>query len=273
MRKSAIGVAAFVAIMGLAPTLHAASAEHPAYKMTTNYRVFWLGLPVFKGAVIGRHRDGRYALAFRSQATGILAVIQRSQIDASATGIVEPARYRAIRFNLRAKWKRKKRSVDMDFAPDGGLRLSVSPPERDKREPVPAAVAAAALDPLTALLHSTTVPLDTPACSLTVPIFDGRRRFDVRLERVGTEKLEHLVSPLLDRDAVKCRVHVRRVAGFTKKEIKNMDKAKDRHAVIWVSKLRRLKMWMPVRFSYMSRWGPATGRVVGIDIAPLAPTD
>jgi len=273
MRKFAIGMAVIAMFLGIAPAVRAAAADHPAYRMTTTYRVYWLGLPVFKGAVRGRHRDGRYTLAFKSEAIGLLGAIQRSRIDASATGIVEPARYRALKFQLRAKWQMKRRSVDMDFAADGSLRLSVSPPERDKREPVPAPVAAAAFDPLTALLHSTTVPLDTPACALTVPIFDGRRRFDVRLERIGTAKLKRLISPLLDREAVKCRIHVRRIAGFTKKEIKNMDKSKDRYAVVWVSKLRRLKMWMPVRFAYMSRWGPATGRVVGIDIAPLAQTD
>ncbi|HUT47873.1 MAG TPA: DUF3108 domain-containing protein [Alphaproteobacteria bacterium] len=272
MRKSAIAVAAFAILVGIAPQVRAA-ADHPAYRMTTNYRVFWLGLPVFKGTVTGRALDGRYALAFKSEATGLLRALRRSEINATAAGLIEPARYRALQFNLRAKWKEKRRSVDMNFAPDGGLRLSVSPLEPGKRKPVPPTIAAAGLDPLTALLHSTTVPLNTPACSLTVPIFDGRRRFDVRLERVGTAKLEHLISPLLDREAVKCRIHVRRIAGFTKKEIKNMDKARDRHAVIWVSKLRRLKMWLPVRFSYMSRWGPATGRVVGIDIAPLAQTD
>lgn len=278
MRNSAIGVAAFpilvgAVLMGPAPPARAAAAEHPAYKMTTSYRVFWLGLPVFKGSVMGRALDGRYALAFRSEATGLLRAIRRSKISANVAGVIEPARYRALHFNLRAKWKKKKRSIDMNFAPDGQLRLSVSPLEPGKRKPVPPAIAAAGLDPLTALLHSTTVPLDTPACSLTVPIFDGRRRFDIRLERVGTDKLKRLVSPLLDRDVVKCRIHVRRIAGFTKKEATNMDKGKDRHAVIWVSKLRLLKMWMPVRFAYMSRWGPATGRVVGLDIAPLTQTD
>lgn len=251
----------------------AAANDHPTYRMTTSYRVYWLGLPVFKGSVTGSARNGRYALAFRSEATGLLRVLRRSRIDASATGAIGPARYRAFHYQLRAKWKKKRRSIDMTFRPDGGFQLAVSPPERDKRKPVPEPVAAAAFDPLTALLHSTTVPLDTPACKLTVPIFDGRRRFDVRLEPAGKAELKRLVSPLLDREVVKCRIHVRRIAGFTRKEIKNMDKAKDRHAVIWVSKLRLLKMWMPVRFAYMSRWGPATGEVVGIDIAAPARTD
>lgn len=259
-------------LFGALPDAYAAG-DRPTYQMTTKYRVYWLGLPVFKGSVTGRALDGRYSLAFESEAMGILRAIQRSEINATTEGRIEPARYRAFRYQLRAKWKEKRRSIDMTFQPDGNFTLAVSPPERKKREPVPRAVAAAAFDPLTALLHSTTVPLDTPACSITVPIFDGRRRFDVRLEHAGKDRLKKLVSPLLEREAVKCRIHVRRIAGFTKKEISNMDRSKDRHAVVWVSKLRRLKMWMPVRFAYMSRWGPATGEVIGIDIAPAARTD
>jgi hypothetical protein len=277
MRFTATAAVVLAMLFGSHPDAYAAAdrptARHPAYNMTTKYRVYWLGLPVFKGSVTGRALDGHYSLALQTEATGILRVIRRSRINASAEGTIEPARYRALHYQLRAKWRKKRRSVDMTFAPDGSFQLAVSPPERDKREPVPQPVAAAAFDPLTALLHSTTVPLDTPACSLTVPIFDGRRRFDVRLEPAGTDRLKKLVSPLLDQDVVKCRIHVRRIAGFTKKEIKNMDKAKDRHAIIWVSKLRRLKMWMPVRFFYMSRWGPATGEVVGIDIARATRTD
>jgi Protein of unknown function (DUF3108) len=269
MRSTAIGVAAFAVLLGALPS---AAADHPAYRMITRYRVFWLGLPVFRGSVTARALDGQYALAFDSEATGLLRVLRRSRIHASAVGAIEPARYRAFRYQLRARWMRKHRSIDLTYRRNGGFSLAVSPPERDKREPVPQAIAAAAFDPLTALLHSTTVPLDTPACSLTVPIFDGRRRFDVRLEPAGKARLKHPVSPLIDREAVKCRIHVRRIAGFTRKEIKNMDAAKDRHAIVWVSKLRRLKLWMPVRFAYMSRWGPATGEVVGIELAPLART-
>jgi hypothetical protein len=277
MRYPATVAVGLAMLFGAAPDAFAAgdrsTPSHPAYQMTTKYRVYWLGLPVFKGSVTGRALDGRYSLTFQSEAMGILRAIQRSRIKASTVGMIEPARYRAFRYQLRAKWKEKRRSIDMTFQPDGNFTLAVSPPERKKRKPVPRAVAASAFDPLTALLHSTTVPLDTPACSLTVPIFDGRRRFDVRLEPAGKDRLNKLVSPLLERDAVKCRIHVRRIAGFTKKEIKNMDRSKDRHAIVWVSKLRRLKMWMPVRFYYMSRWGPATGEVVGIDIAPAAETN
>jgi len=272
MRYAAIMTAALSTLLVAVPDASAAS-DHPAFRMVTQYRVYWLGLPVFKGSVTSRTLDGRYSLAFESEATGILRVLRRSTIRADAAGAIEPVRYRAFHYRMRAKWKEKRRSIDLTFERDGRFQLAVSPPERDKREPVPQPVAAAAFDPLTALLHSTTVPLDTPACSITVPIFDGRRRFDVRLEPAGTEQLKRLVSPLLEHEAVKCRIHVRRIAGFTDKEIKNMDKAKDRHAVIWVSKLRRLKMWMPVRFAYVSRWGPATGEVIGLDVAPLTRTD
>lgn len=272
VRSAATATAALAMLFGALPDAHAAS-DPPAFRMTTKYRVYWLGVPVLKGSVTSRALDGQYSLAFESEATGVLRVLRRSRVSASAAGAIEPARYRAFHYRLRAKWKEKRRSVDLTFEPGGDVRLAVTPPERGKRKPVPIAMAAAAFDPLTALLHSVTVPLDTPACALTVPVFDGRRRFDVRLERAGTDTLKRPVSPLLDRKAVKCRIHVRRIAGFTEKEIKNMDKAKNRHAVIWITKLRRLKMWMPVRFAYMSRWGPATGEVVGLEVAPLTRTD
>jgi len=246
-----------------------AFGDKPTYRMTTEYSVTWLGMPIFKGAITGQNLGKRYSLDFRAKATGLLRVIQRSQIVAYANGSVEPSRYRAERFHLRAKWRKKRRRVDIRFAPDGDLKLLVSPAEPGKRKPVPKALAAAGLDPLTALLHSTTVPLDTKPCALKVPIFDGRRRFDIRLEYIGPVKLKRPVSPLLDRAAIKCRIHIRRVAGFTAKEVRDMDRGRKRNAVIWVSKLRRLKMWMPVRFVYPSRWGRATGRVVKISVAPV----
>jgi len=271
MRMTAFGLATLAVLVGAVPAAHAAG-EPAAYRMTTSYRVYWLGLPVFSGSVTGRRLDGRYALAFSSRSIGVLRVMHRSRVEAKAAGIIGPARYRPLRYRLRAKWKRKQRSVDMDFTADGGFSLSVTPPEKRKREPVPPDVAAAAFDPLTALLHSTTVPLDAKACSLAVPVFDGKRRFDVLFEPAGKETLTTLISPLLDREAVKCKVRVRRIAGFTDKEIRDMDKSKDKQPVIWVSKLRSLKMWMPVHITYMSKWGPTVVRVEGIDVAPLAET-
>lgn len=66
-------------------------------------------------------------------------------------------------------------------------------PEREKRPPVPAPLIQGSLDPLTALtLGGRAVAQGKDAL---LPVFDGRNRYDVRLEPVGPGKARATVIP------------------------------------------------------------------------------
>lgn len=81
-----------------------------------------------------------------------------------------------------SRWGARTRRVDIAYGPDGGVRAAFDPPVSEEgREPVPDALKSGTLDPA-----STVAVMSDAArggrCAGTMPVFDGRRRFDIRAE-------------------------------------------------------------------------------------------
>jgi len=96
--------------------------------------------------------------------------------------------------------------------------------------------------------------LSTPPCARTIPVFDGRRRYDIRLEYIGEESLGMNASSVYGGIAVKCRVYFQQVAGFSRKW--NEDNPQpDTPTIIWLIRLEEAGTWLPVRAEGASSWG------------------
>jgi len=83
------------------------------------------------------------------------------------------------------------------------------PPEEDDREPVPAALQVAVLDPLSAALR-----LAASGCTGRLQVFDGRRRLEVVLTRRGAETVD---EPLYRGAAERCHATIVSVAGRSRR--------------------------------------------------------
>jgi hypothetical protein len=69
------------------------------------------------------------------------------------------------------------------------------------------------VDPLTATLSALTLH-----CRGTVPVFDGRRRYDIRLTDLGDTDVPPSGSPLYSGRARRCRSEIIPLAGFWRVE-------------------------------------------------------
>ena len=114
-----------------------------------------------------------------------------------------------------ATWGTHKRLSGLDFAEDGTLKQGVEPPKPEEgREPVPPEMLKGALDPVsavTAMLGA--AKAGSPGCAATVPVFDGRRRFDISAERQPDATLAPAYYTAYAGPAVVCQLHFKSLAG------------------------------------------------------------
>jgi len=121
------------------------------------------------------------------------------------------------------------------------------PPEVDDRETVSEAVRRNTIDPLSAALRaslSSKEQADRLSCQDSIPVFDGRRRYDLVFEDAGTEVID---GPYYDGATRKCLASIQRIIGFSRDPF--LPRSKDLEGgEIWFANL--VPGWppVPVRF-------------------------
>ena len=120
-------------------------------------------------------------------------------------------------------------------------------PEVDDREIVPNDMRRNTIDPLSAALraaYSAKTREDRLSCEDSIPVFDGRRRYDLVFKDAGTEVID---GPYYDGVARKCLASIRRIVGFSRDPF--LPRSKDLEGgEIWFADL--VPGWppVPVRF-------------------------
>jgi hypothetical protein len=101
-----------------------------------------------------------------------------SQGQRLADGTLRPERHQGT-----ARWGKRERSTGLVFADDRSILATNQPAQADsEREAVPPSLTIGALDPISAVLALTDAIGAGRGCPAAIPVFDGRRRFDLRTE-------------------------------------------------------------------------------------------
>jgi hypothetical protein len=190
-----------------------------------------------------------YLIGFRSR-----AVSEGRQVG----GTPHPTRH-----EVDNTWMGKPRSVRIryaDGAPSPHSRrdtpetVTIAPsPEVDERDPVPLDARVGAVDPLTAALRVTMIAagpegdgesLMRSTCVGAVPVFDGRRRYDIRLRDGAPDTVE---GPYYHGAALRCRTSLDRIVGFSRNPF--LPRSTDpEDGELWFAALDPALPPVPVRF-------------------------
>jgi hypothetical protein len=203
-------IAASLAALSSPATL---AASEP---LTLHYTSRWAGLPAGEIDIKFEDRPGAYRSQIAIWTAGLPRWFTRfrgqaiSEGGLSPPGLAAPSRYDAT-YDLRS---RKGKRVSVYYRQDGAATVAERGPEDSSEkfllEP---AQRTDVVDPLAALVQMREAIRTGLAQrgSLTIPVFDGKRRFDVveRSMRRGTLRLNGTTRPVIDLDLA-----LQPVAGF-----------------------------------------------------------
>jgi hypothetical protein len=124
------------------------------------------------------------------------------------------------------------------------------------------------LDPLSAAMFA--VFAGGTACDRTIPTFDGKRRTDVTLTKVGTDSAANTGIATARGEAMICTIHTKRVAGefFSKED--ETESERQRPMRMWFVRLDDSQMYFPAKLEASTGFGTIRGQVTRFNERPLS---
>lgn len=201
----------------LAGTLVGLPGMLRADPVVATYRVQVGGVAVLDVLATLDLTDRAYRLEVTAMTGGFLGRIFPWRTVSRSEGAVRPDGLAPTHHSQSSVFREKPRNVTLDYDGQGNVVVSVTPPpEEDDREPVPDAQRHATYDPLTAFLTVMTAAGRGEACTRSLPVYDGRRRYDMIFEDVGQRLVGVSRYSIFAGSARQCRVTYRPVAGYSR---------------------------------------------------------
>ena len=249
----AVGWLASLAVMSVT-SARAAQAETKLH-----YEIHLGG--IYAGAVdVGVDlSETRYVLSAVTRSAGLIDVIIGFVSRARSNGAFAGGFVRPIRHSADNIWMGEDRWVRADYDEGRNVTVKVHPqPAVDGRDSVPTDVANGAFDPLSAALHAVGLVRTAKPCEGVVPVFDGRRRYDLIFTHVGGAPMATGAYKGMTRH---CRVSLRRIAGFSRhpwlpviKGVETVD--------VWFAELRASLPEVPILLEADTGLGTVVFRLV-----------
>ena len=205
-------VAQFIALV-LAIGLATPVAAEPETRVDLAYEIYLGGFHVGTLRLRAEIAEQRYHLVADTRSRGVIDLLIGFTSKAETVGRLVDGRVSPNWHAANNTWLGQPRRVRNDYGPDGGVRNSAVPQAKnDDRDPVPPDRMVGALDPLSGGLRAVRAAADGH-CRGQVPVFDGRRRYDLAIAAGGPDRVD---GPFYAGPALRCSVTLQRIVGFSK---------------------------------------------------------
>ena len=262
------GLGAFaVAIPGApawaAEPVAATSAPQLARRMLLTYDVYLGGLHAFSfdlRLVLG---PVGYRIDASGGTRGMTAMLYKWDVALTAQGVADglapsetgPAAVRPQRYVTVNSGRQEPRTLLLAFEDGGAYSVKQTPTptsaDADEHDDLPHRLPADIVDPLSGALLATQTLADTGRCEQTLPVFDGKRRYNLLIRDAGEARVPKSRYSVFEGAAVMCQFTMERISGFKAKRryASQWDDDKDEPPTLYLAKVRDGLPPVPVRFT------------------------
>ena len=206
-------------------------------RLEAHYDVTLAGILIGTGAWTIEVLDDQYSAAANGGTTGLLKTFAHGTGTGTSQGRVINGALVPANYTATISSSKKSETIHMSLA-GGNVKdfvIEPTPPVDAKRIPVTDAHKRGVFDPMSATLlrvPGNADPLGPEACHATTGIFDGRMRYDLRLDfkRMDTVKSEKGYHG----PAVVCSIYFSPISGYVP----------DRYAIKYLAAQRNMEVWL-----------------------------
>ncbi|WP_417493284.1 DUF3108 domain-containing protein [Maricaulis sp.] len=213
---------------------------------------------------------GHYTANTVVEAAGLAALFTDFDIRAEVEGLSSAGALAPLRYAHVERTGSKVRAVDIDFE-DRVASAHATPPFGSLGvPPATAEQRAGVIDPISAifLLSQERAGGAEAACSGRIPVFDGKARYDLRLEAGGRQNVR---TPAWRGEALLCHAWYEPIAGYDPEDYPSA--AELRYPLdIWLAPFPEHGFYLPVRLHTRAGFGGVTIEVAELDIRPTTAT-
>lgn len=148
-----------------------------------------------------------YQVKVRFGTDGWIGRVFDWQMDANSSGRIEDGAVRPVAAASTSRWNRKERLIGLSYSPEGVVDIvRAEPPVGEGKDGIPDAWRRNTLDLASAVLTLVRGVERGGRCGATLPVFDGRRRYDLVAEDLGEDTIRRTRYGIYSGKAVACRL-------------------------------------------------------------------
>lgn len=230
-------------------------------RIEATYRVDWAGMNLGEFTVNATVKDSAYAMQAKGKFSVLAGLVYRASGVTTSTGRLTSLGPKPSLFTLDYEGGDKKERRLMRFK-GGTIKATITPSKRQNprnRVPVTKEQLEEALDPLTAtfLYARYDGPRgDLKVCNQTVPVYDGRQRFDIVLTPKRADRLDGSKGPAgLSGPVAICQVKYKPLGGYKPDHpgVKFMSETDE--IEVSLVPLPRTSLYVPYQIFVPTAWG------------------
>ena len=219
-------------------------------RLDAQYTISAAGVSIGKSQITAQITDAQYSASATGHASGFLSILVKGEGTASVRGSIADGRLRPAQFTAAIKKDDENSEIKMTFDGDSVAELSAQSVVSDAgRVPVTDDLRKGIVDPLTAVLLVNGSPgtMSDGICQRTLPIFDGRRRFDLDLKFSRMDQAK--TSKGYQGPVVVCSVKFRPIAGHHPTSTLVQYLAGGREIELWLAPIKGTPLLAPLRLT------------------------
>jgi uncharacterized protein DUF3108 len=255
----------------LAATLAPAGPAAAQGKLDARYEVTLAGIPVGKGAWVIDIADDQYSAAASGGTSGLLKAFAGGSGTGASQGRIVNGAFVPASYSATTTSSKKSEAIRMTLA--GGnvkeFAIEPEPPVDPDRIPVTDAHRRGVLDPMTGTflrVPGTGDPVSPEACRTGTSIFDGRMRYDLKLDfkRMETVRSEKgYQGPV-----VVCAIYFSPIAGYIPDRAAIKYLASQRNMEVWLAPIAGTRILVPFKMTIPTPLG--TGMLEAVQFVTTA---
>ncbi|MGA0533585.1 DUF3108 domain-containing protein [Hansschlegelia sp. KR7-227] len=261
-RRLSLRAASAVALAGALAVFSAAPAAAET-RVRARYQLTLAGFEIGAASMQSGVDGSGYDINLSLRMTGLARFITGGRGAATSRGALHDAAVTPAAYALNTRSSDKGQVIRFALAAGAITQISVEPPPKTRDTvPITDADKRGVIDPLSALVMPVAGsgdPLAPSSCDRTLPIFDGRQRFDVtlRYDRFETAKGDPAVKGSYDGKVIVCKASYKAIAGHKpgRRQVTFMENNKDME--VWLAPIAGTRALLPWKISVRTEMGTA----------------
>ncbi len=236
----------------LVAPLPPAAAPALRHELSVLYNGYFLGLRVMKADVSADVSRGGYESRAVFRTAGLAGMFKEAEITAAVNGAYNGSGVEPIHFEHTNSASSKNRRIRIDWTGDDVVP-TVTPPFGSMGEPPATREERLGSRDIASTILSMTLDGGDAPCERTLPVFDGKQRYDLRMVPVAYEEVD---TRGYEGMSWRCNIYYTPISGFDPEDLADPEDY-ERPMRIWLADLGGGR-WVPVL---------VRGRVSGISVS------
>lgn len=230
--------------------------------LTLTYDLYSAGYPVLILEFQLTETEDSYRVAGLIHSTGIADFFMRYVLRTESVGTNGAEGLHPNLYTSDSHSRVRQRSARLQFRADGSILTSLAPPEDPSHTSPTEQQIRGSFDPLAGILRAGHIVARLGHCTALIPIFDGRRRYDLVFSDEGIEHISPSNDYAYAGDARRCGIDMIKIAGFSTDPDSYGEKV-DR-ALLWLATPHPGAPPLPVRIEFTGALGPTKVWLVAV---------